>query len=326
MNGYSKINIFKHFSFCWFLCVLCIFFVGASKKPDSLRVNGPEKRLEKGPLLESSLKNWCQEVREATVRLKWKVEPCDGIDWKIGGTSVNGRPLVYAEFGNIQAENTTLVFAMVHGDEVTPLYLGIELAHLMKAQQSKMVNTRVVIAPLINPDGFFRSPRTRVNANGVDVNRNFATEDWEKRAILLWKSKFRSDPRRNPGTKSSSEPETLFQEEMIRKIMPQKILSVHSPLNFMDYDGPGTIGMPNLPTDYISECIRLRKRLKANSGGFFPGSLGNFAGHRGIPTITAELKSSDSTKAVQYWNQVRQWVQTLIEFPVRPLVTQAKAL
>ncbi len=264
----------------------------------------------------TEIQKWCSELKSSIAELKWKVEPCEGINWKIAGQSVLGRPLVYAEFGSKGARNTTLIFSMVHGDEITPLYLGVQLAQMLRTQQSKMPDTRVVIAPLVNPDGFFHRPRTRVNARGVDINRNFKTEDWDTHALKLWKTKFRSDPRRYPGVASRSEPETIFQEEMIRIISPDKILSIHSPLNFLDYDGPGTIMMPHLPTDYVQECTRLRRRLKANSGGFFPGSLGNFAGHRGIPTITAELRSSDSRKADEYWKQVQQWIHTLIQFSV----------
>ncbi|MGP8154830.1 MAG: M14 family zinc carboxypeptidase [Smithella sp.] len=35
----------------------------------------------------------------------------------------------------------------------------------------------IVIAPLLNSDGFLSTPSTRVNANGVDINRNFPTKD-----------------------------------------------------------------------------------------------------------------------------------------------------
>jgi protein MpaA len=263
-----------------------------------------------------SIQKWCTEVQTAVGEFKWKIDPCSGVNWQVGGQSVLGRPIVYAEFGDPNAENTTLIFSMVHGDEITPLYLGLQLANLLKERQSQLINTRVVIAPLVNPDGFFALPKTRVNAHGVDVNRNFATHDWKARALMLWKTKYRSDPRRFPGKEPSSEPETLFQEEMIRKVHPQKILSVHSPLNFLDYDGPGTIDLPHFSSQYVQECVKLKKSLKAISGGFFPGSLGNYAGHRGIPTVTAELRSSDSKKAAMYWQQEKSRIQTLIHYNV----------
>lgn len=269
------------------------------------------------PSANPAVQKWCTEVRQAIVDLKWNVDPCDGIQWQTGGSSVQGRPLVYVEFGDLRAENTTLIFSTVHGDEVTPLYLGIQLAHWMRERQDQLSHTRVVIAPLVNPDGFFSQPKTRMNARGIDINRNFATQDWNARALQAWKKRFKSNPRRFPGHEPRSEPETVFQEQLIRRVRPQKILSIHSPLNFLDYDGPSKLTLSQFPKDYTRECDRLRKRLNAISGGFFPGSLGNFAGRElGIPTLTLELPSADPRKAEHFWKQFSQGIRTMIQFTV----------
>ncbi|MEK6580575.1 MAG: M14 family zinc carboxypeptidase, partial [Bdellovibrionota bacterium] len=153
----------------------------------------------------------CENLRKEVQGLRWKLEPCQGIDWKSGGRSINGSPLIYAEFGDPHAKNATLIFSGVHGDEVTPLYVGLQLAHWMKVHQGAIPNLRVIVAPLVNPDGFFRKPRTRMNAKGVDINRNFPTRDWNVLALDAWKTRFKSDPRRYPGPNPRSEPETVFQ-------------------------------------------------------------------------------------------------------------------
>ena len=195
------------------------------------------------------IERWCAEVTQAFSSLKWQNHPCEKINWKTGGTSVRGRPLVYVEFGDSNSDNTTLIFSTVHGDEITPLYIGMDLVEWVKERESKLLKSKVVIAPLVNPDGFYSAPRTRMNANGVDLNRNLPTRD-SKRGITIWKTRFRSDRRRFPGNVAGSEPETAFQEELIRKFHPQKILSVHSPLNFLDYDGPSSISLSRFPTQY----------------------------------------------------------------------------
>ncbi len=283
---------------------LALFFVSlaqGSKSPSDL-----------GPL-----EKWCHEVGDSVSALKWTVSSCNGIQWQVGGTSVQGRPLVYAEFGNPKAQNSTLIFATVHGDEVTPLYLALELVYWLKEREKELVNTRVVVAPLVNPDGFLHKPRTRMNARGVDVNRNFTTGDWSKKALLAWRKRFKSDPRRFPGNEPSSEPETKFQEDLIRKIRPTKILSVHSPLNFLDYDGPSQLTLEKFPTDYAKSCEKLKKALNAISGGFFPGSLGNYAGRElGIPTVTLELPSADPKKAAVYWKKFSLGIHKMIQFSV----------
>jgi protein MpaA len=271
-----------------------------------------------------AVEKWCSEIRPAALALGWKtLEPCEGIAWKVGGQSVDGRPLVYAEFGDPAAKNVTLIFSAVHGDEMTPVYLGLQLARWLKESVAKMPGTRVVIAPLVNPDGFYRKPRTRMNAHGVDVNRNFDTRDWAARALIAWKKRFRSDPRRFPGASALSEPETRFQEDLIRKFHPEKILSIHSPLNHLDYDGPNTMGLARFSHDYVRECLKLRAKLKAVSTGYFPGSLGNYAGQElGIPTITLELPTSNPKQAEHYWKTFNSGIRAMIEFVI-PAAPQA---
>ncbi len=288
-------------------------------------ISGPDARVwaieakpdAKPDASSDQLKQLCQQLKKDSASFKWKVEPCEGIAWQVGGASVQGRPLVFAEFGNPENPNTTLVFSMVHGDEITPLYLALQLVHWMKANPEALKDAHVVIAPLVNPDGFIRSPRTRMNDRGVDVNRNFPTKDWPVRALAAWKKRFRSDPRRFPGPQPASEPETIFQQEMIRKFKPQKILSVHAPLNFMDYDGPSPLSLARFPGEYVRECVKLRTRLKAISSGFFPGSLGNFAGQeQGIPTLTLELPSADYRKADEFWEKFKPGIRTMIEYKI----------
>ncbi|MCM2276862.1 MAG: DUF2817 domain-containing protein [Oligoflexia bacterium] len=270
-------------------------------------------------------RKWCEELSDAIKRIGWKLDPCQRVRWQVGGFSVKGRPLMYAEFGAADAENTTLVISGVHGDELTPQYVGLKLVDWLLDHREELKSTRVVVAPLVNPDGFLTARRTRVNANGVDVNRNFGTKDWQEKALSSWKRRYRSDPRRFPGSQAGSEPETLFQERLVQAVRPQKILSIHSPLNFLDYDGPTALSLAKFPKEYVQECLRLRARLKAVSGGFYPGSLGNFAGRElGIPTLTLELPSADPRAAERYWKSFSQGIRVMIEFSmpkfsVRPL-------
>jgi hypothetical protein len=63
-----------------------------------------------------------------------------------------------------------------------------------------------------------------MNSRGVDINRNFGTLDWNDHALRAWKIKFKSDPRRFPGNSAMSEPETVFQKQLIETFKPQKII------------------------------------------------------------------------------------------------------
>ncbi|MCM2321742.1 MAG: DUF2817 domain-containing protein [Oligoflexia bacterium] len=314
MSGLTDMRAGVFFLFC---SLFLVSPAGAESAPGNLLrepplIEMPELSSERSQELEGK---WCQEMIGAVRRIGWKIDPCKDVKWQVGGFSVRGRPLVYAEFGDPEAENTTLVISGVHGDELTPQYVGFKLVEWLIQNRSDLGKTRVVVAPMVNPDGFLARRRTRVNANGVDVNRNFDTKDWRDRALKSWKRRYRSDPRRFPGFKPGSEPETIFQERLVQATRPQKILSIHSPLNFLDYDGPTTLSLAKFPKEYVHECLRLRSRLKAISGGFYPGSLGNFAGQElGIPTLTLELPTADPRKAELYWKRFSQGIRIMIEF------------
>jgi len=106
----------------------------------------------------------------------------------------------------------------------------------------------------------------------------------------------------------------MFQIALIKRFNPQKILSVHSPLNLFDYDGPSS--------DLDSFELWLEKISKESNHplrkfGFFPGSLGNYAGHeRSIFTLTLELPSSKSSKAKEYFDKFQTSILKFINLSV----------
>ena len=121
---------------------------------------------------------------------------------------------------------TYLLFGVIHGNEPLgePL-LESFIAHV-RDQPSLLSGRRLVILPVVNPDGLER--RTRVNANGVDLNRNFPARNWKQ------------GPRY--GTDPASEPETRALIKIVRQFQPSRILAVHSPLRVVNYDGPAAAG------------------------------------------------------------------------------------
>ncbi len=273
--------------------------------------------------IETDLPSLCGALDKAFQRRAWGKNPCANLSWKFEATSVQGRPLIYLVFGPENSTNTTLILSMVHGDEITPLYLGFQISQWAEENMKRYPNARLVIAPLINPDGFFGYPKTRTNAHGVDCNRNFSTRDWQKEALSQWKKRFHSDKRRFPGYKPDSEPETLFQKGLIEKFKPHKIISIHSPLNVLDYDGPDHVKLFRFSEEYVEKCQELREKLNAKSTGFYPGSLGNYTGKDlGIPTITLELPTANHTKAKEYWLKFKKGLELAISHEIPPRSTK----
>jgi protein MpaA len=282
--------------------------------------NAPVVRADE---IETDLSSLCGGLDKAFQKRGWGRDPCRELSWRFETTSVQGRPLIYLVFGPETSKNTTLIFSMVHGDEITPLYLGFQIAEWAAENMKRYPDARLVVAPLVNPDGFFGYPKSRTNAHGVDCNRNFSTKDWNREALSQWKKRFHSDKRRFPGYKPDSEPETLFQKDLIDRFKPHKIISVHSPLNVLDYDGPDHVKLFRFSEEYVEKCQELREKLKAKSTGFFPGSLGNYTGKDlGIPTITLELPTANPGKAKEYWAKFKKGLELAISHEMPPRSTK----
>ncbi|MCX6128774.1 MAG: M14 family zinc carboxypeptidase [Proteobacteria bacterium] len=184
------------------------------------------------------MSSFCQRLGEHFQHFGWEARPCGKVGWQASLQSTDKHPLVFASFGN--GEETTLLLSAVHPDELTPVPMGFRLArHLHEHPELIKPHQRIVIAPLVNPDGLFRSQPSRTNARGVDPNRNFFTLDWYEKSMTWWKSGKNRNIAYFPGHFPNSEIETIFQIRLIDVFQPDKILSIHAPLGFLDYDGPG---------------------------------------------------------------------------------------
>jgi protein MpaA len=89
---------------------------------------------------------------------------------------------------------------------------------------------------------------------------------------------------------------------------------VHSPLGFYDFDGPSSD---------LDSFERWLERISRDTNhplkkyGYFPGSLGNYAGHeRDIFTLTLELPSSDVDKGNEYFHKFQTPILKFINLPI----------
>jgi protein MpaA len=266
----------------------------------------------------------CREVDARFRTFKWTDDACGKVAWKTGLRSRQGRALLYAEFG--KGEDVSVILGGVHPDELTPIPIAFRIARWLDEHPEALEpGIRVIVAPLVNPDGFFKAKPTRTNGNGVDVNRNFFTFDWYQKAKALWVEKRGRLAGHFPGYFPNSEVETIFQIQLIDSYRPDKIMSIHAPLGFLDYDGPGD-GQPANPTPTQVKAKKLVEAVAKKSRNyrvvdytFYPGSLGNFAGQeRHIPTVTLEFKTTEPAKIDEYWEQFLPGIQQLINYPFKP--------
>lgn len=219
--------------------------------------------------------------------------------------SVKGRTLWVSDVKPEHATVRVLVVGAIHGDE--PSSAAVVFHWIKLAAQLPMVSSQVIhwrFIPVLNPDGLFnRSPR-RVNAHGVDLNRNFLTPNWERDAKLYWEKRTRKDPRRWPGPQPLSEPESRFLHNEMRDFQPQLIVSIHAPYGVLDFDGP-VVPPSRLGSLYLHQV------------GIFPGSLGHYGGvHRGMPVVTIELPNATRTprdaEMRQMWHDLLRWTRARV--------------
>ena len=260
----------------------------------------------------NSFKKFISALEQQSSLYGWTDIKPGAISWEYYRTTKNKHPLIFTHFGD-STGNCVLFFGGVHGDELPTAYLMLKLAHYVKDNPTLFKDKCIVIAPLVNPDGFLAASPARVNAGGVDLNRNFPTKDWQAKAIRQWVAKGKI-MRYYPGAKPASEQETLFQMALIKRFKPRKILSAHSPLNFFDYDGPSS-DLNSFEHWMEQICKETNHPLK--KFGYYPGSLGNYAGHEhNIFTLTLELPSSDPRRGGAYFQKFQPSILKFINLPV----------
>ncbi|MBC7663511.1 MAG: DUF2817 domain-containing protein [Caulobacter sp.] len=236
------------------------------------------------------------------------------------GRSVHGVPLWSNDV--VPAGGTprfkVLLLGGIHGDELASVTLAFDwiarshgvqagaMPHPSRTARPTIAHVAWLFVPLLNPDGLLHSPSTRVNAHGVDLNRNFPTADWERDAQPYWIKRTGKDPRRFPGLRPLSEPESRWLLAQIDQFHPDLIVSVHAPYGLLDFDGP-----PPAP--------RRLGSLQLDPVGVYPGSLGNYGGLvKNVPVMTLELKNARAISPGELsamWSDLQRWLNEQMTNP-----------
>jgi hypothetical protein len=238
----------------------------------------------------------CDEFYARLPNVSWAL--CQAAGLQPGaGRSVKGRTIYTRDVQVAAPRLRVLVIGGMHGDELSSASVAL---HWIRLAQDAREPIHWRFIPALNPDGLFDKPARRVNANGVDLNRNFPTPNWERDSVYYWEKRARKDPRRWPGRTPLSEPETRFLHDEMQRFRPNLIVSIHAPYGILDFDGPTT-------------PPRRLGRLYLDQLGVFPGSLGNYGGvHQGMPVVTIELPSALLTprnvEIQRMWTDLHHWM------------------
>ena len=170
---------------------------------------------------------------------------------------------------NSDCDKKILIIGVFHGDEPQGEYF----INTYLDKHSHIGKNSLYFIPKLNPSG------VRKNSNGVDLNRNFPTKNWElgeKTSDYFG------------GNSSASEKETLFLTKLIDDNKFDAIITIHAPYKTVNYDGPAQ----DL-AEKISEIIGYP--TSSDIGYATPGSFGTYCGkERLIPTITIEIDEEEN--------------------------------
>ena len=184
------------------------------------------------------------------------------------------RKITLFETDNTIYDKKVLIIGVFHGEEPQGEYL---INKFIETKPDNLKN-KLYIIPCLNPDGKVKNQRQ--NSNGIDLNRNFPTKNWE---ITTKKDYF-------GGNEPASEIETKFLIDVLKNCKPDIILSLHAPFKVVNYDGPA-----EQAANRISEITGYP--VKSDIGYPTPGSFGNYAGvERNLPVITLELPEDETNE------------------------------
>jgi len=218
----------------------------------------------------------------------------NGQSGTIIGYSLGGRPIEVYTFG--VGEKEYLIVAGVHGgSEWNTIALANELiTHINEHPEAIPSDATLYIIRNMNPDGEARAHGVdgRVNNNGVDLNRNFPTDnwsaDWDRDGCWVYRPT-------TGGAYGGSEPETRTVMSFISKQKITALISYHS----------AALGVFPGGVPWEKESITLAKALaKAtkypypplDTGCDYTGTLADWAVENGVgAAVDMELRNHENT-------------------------------
>ncbi|WP_105901112.1 murein tripeptide amidase MpaA [Vibrio gangliei] len=223
-------------------------------------------------------------LRPQTQRARFQHQPI------VYGHSVLGSPLLYFP-AQIQTNETGLIIAGTHGDETASI---VSLSCALRSIDAGQLRHHVILS--MNPDG--NQLGTRANANGVDLNRNFASNNWQDGGtVYRWST---HSPERDvevaTGKTGNSEPETAALCKLIESLQPAWVTSFHEPLACIDDPSFSPLAQ------WLSDKMKLP--MVQDVGYDTPGSFGSWCAERDLLCVTAELPPVSADYACEHYLNV----------------------
>ncbi|HCH34578.1 TPA: hypothetical protein DEW05_03560 [Candidatus Saccharibacteria bacterium] len=165
------------------------------------------------------------------------------------GYSTNGRPITAYHFGN--GGEAILFVGGIHGSEQSSSLILHDLIDDLNVNAKDIPASRqIVVVPTLNPDGYAAGARN--NANNVNLNRNFATNDWQTDLLDT-----NGEVKGGGGPEPMSEPETRAIAALSSQLQPRFVLSYHA---------VGSVVIGNLAGDANSQAASYAATVGYSNG------------------------------------------------------------
>lgn len=175
------------------------------------------------------------------------------------GTSVQGRAIQAYSFGT--GASKIVYIGTTHGNEKSSTYLLNKWVDTLEANYDRIpANRTIVVIPNINPDGYAKNQRT--NANNVDLNRNFPSNDW-KSGVTMPDGSYLPN---GGGATALSEPESQAVATYISSQKPRLVLTYHASGSIVSPNDSGDSSA--IATTYAQKSI-VGFLSNAGTGEFF---------------------------------------------------------
>lgn len=241
--------------------------------------------------------------------LQSNFEVSGGTAWSFGGRMIchtietigyssKGRPINAYFFGS--GPRVVMYTGAIHGNELGTKYLMDRWIQELEANARSIPGDKtVVVVPQINPDGV--ASGSRVNGRNVDLNRNFATGDWQKDITDVNNRPFPGGGGQSP----MSEPETRAIAALAQRLRPIMIASYHSIGGVVAGNQAGnSVGMASAYSQLSGY-----QNVTGNTGETFDysvtGTADDWYAAMGIPSLLVELSSHGSAQFDR--NQKAMW-------------------
>lgn len=214
------------------------------------------------------------------------------------GYSSRGRAINAYIFGG--GPRVVLYTGAIHGNEIGTKYLMDRWIQDLEANARSIPGDKtIVVVPQLNPDGV--ASGTRVNARNVDLNRNFATADWQKDITDVNNRPFPG----GGGPSPMSEPETRAIAGLVQRLRPIMVASYHSIGGVVAGNQAGN----SVGTASLYSQLSGYQNVTGSTGETFDysvtGTADDWYAAMGVPSLLVELSSHTSAQFDR--NQKAMW-------------------